>query len=73
MTARVRPLVLFVLVLFAIVFSPHEARAQGNEHPNPDSTNEDLSKIKSVPFSRPLFPLATIQIEWPSSEATAGR
>jgi hypothetical protein len=48
MTARVRPLVLFVLVLFAIALAPHEVRAQGNEHPNADSLKE-RGDIKNLP------------------------
>ena len=48
MTARARPIVLFILTFFAIVFSPHEARAQGNEHPNPDSLSQ-RGDIKNLP------------------------
>jgi hypothetical protein len=48
MTARVRPLALFVLVLFAIAFSPHAVRAQGNEHPNADSLSQ-RGDIKNLP------------------------
>jgi hypothetical protein len=48
MTARVRPLVLSFLVFFAIAFSPHVVRAQGNEHPNADSLKE-RGDIKNLP------------------------
>jgi hypothetical protein len=48
MTARARPIVFFLLVFFAIAFSPHAVRAQGNEHPNPNSLSQ-RGDIKNLP------------------------
>ena len=48
MIARARPTLLFILTFFVIVFSSHEARAQGNEHPNADSLSQ-RGDIKNLP------------------------
>ena len=47
MIARARPTFLFILTFFAIVFSSHEARAQGNEHPNADSLSRSIKEAQS--------------------------
>src|SRR5512143_2345736 len=59
MTARVRPLVLFVLAFFAIAFSPHAVRAQGTEHPNPNSLSErgDIKNLRA-PLKQRIIDLA---------------
>jgi hypothetical protein len=57
MTARVRPIVLSVLVFFAIAFSSRDARAQGNEHPESLSQRGDIKNLPA-PLKQRIIDLA---------------